>query len=429
MKHTEIPRSGAALVLAGLVPLAMALAGEVAFAPATEAVAAAQAAQAAQVAQAAQAAQAAQFDPLSVTFVSLETGWALGTVPCKASVACLALEKTTNAGASWAPAALPSGLLAQVDRKVNGRSALLPLGEASLVNIRFADTLDGWVYADLPAANASQAVLWSTHDGGRTWHQLHPFATADALFPYFDLEAMAGNVYLMGVNTNFGVTVESSPVSRDAWHADKTPKLSLPAGGAEPSGSFIFQDGRGWLVEGNDRGISGSAQLVGPGEWEAWEPPCGDVGNSYTVPAASNASDLVAICTMGGFASPLSKSAPPGAKIGSTWLYVSVNGGASFQAVAQLSSHFGQPFFDGALASPSPGVILAERSSSIEQLVASFDGARHWSVVYNGSLFYLGFTSPAQGVGLVTTSTTETSIKTAMIMSFDGGHSWSRVNF
>ena len=69
---------------------------------------------------------------------------------------------------------------------------------------------------------------------------------------------------------------------------DETPDLFLPAGGGELVGSFVLQGGSGWLVEGNDRGITGSAELQGMDRWTNWAPPCQSVGNSLTVPAASH---------------------------------------------------------------------------------------------------------------------------------------------
>ena len=81
------------------------------------------------------------------------------------------------------------------------------------------------------------------------------------------------------------------------------------------------------------------------------------------------------------------------------------------------------------LALPSPGVVLVSRAyygngdANEQDLRASFDGGRHWAVVYRGQLFYLGFTSPAQGVGLVQSSKATTSL----IMTFDGGHHWASV--
>jgi hypothetical protein len=292
--------------------------------------------------------------------------------------------------------------------------------------VRFANVLDGWVYGGSPNG---RPVLWSTHNGASSWHR-DPVRGLASDSPILDLEAANGTVYLMGIsNAQERVIVESSPIGRDAWRLDQTPALSLPAGGGELVGSIVLQSGNGWLVEGNDRGITGSAKLEGANRWTNWAPPCQDVGNSFTVPAASSASNLVAICVMGGFASPLSKCAPPGAKVGSTWLYFSSNRGSSFYAGPQLGLLAG-PFFGGVLGSPTPSAVITSRlTAATDQLVASFDGGHHWSVVFRGDIFYLGFTSSSQGVGLVQSASTSTSTSTSMIMTFDSGRHWARVNF
>ncbi len=362
----------------------------------------------------------AQFNPVSVTFVSLDTGWALGTIPCPHNKTCLALKQTFNAGGSWSARPLPAGL---VTAARNSSGAIVNGGPGgSVLNVRFANLLDGWVYGGFPNGGP---VLWSTHNGGASWHRI-PLTGLSNEDPVLDLETARGTVYLMAIGkAQQGVFVESSPVGQDAWRVDQAPALFLPAGGAQLVGSIVLQAGKGWLVEGNDRGITGSAVLQGTNSWAKWTPPCQSVGNSFTVPAASTANNLVAICVMGGFAFPLSKSAPPGAKLGSTWLYFSCNGGASFRAGPELGL-LGGPFFGAVLGSPIPGVVVTSRSiNSTNQLVASFDWGHHWSVVFRGNVFYLGFTSSAQGVGLVQSPGGSTS----MIMTFDSGHQWAHVNF
>ena len=230
-------------------------------------------------------------------------------------------------------------------------------------------------------------------------------------------------MYLLAPSKTAGAVVESSPVARDHWHANGQVSLPWPAGGAQPSGSIVLEGSRGWVVEGNDRGTTGSARLDGSGRWVGW-PPCASVGHSFAVPAASTTNDLVAVCVMGGFAYPLSSSAPRGATVGSSWLYFSYNGGQSFQAGPELERT--GDFGGGVLASPAPGVVLVGRGDANGQdLTASFDGGRHWTEVYRGQLFYLGFTSPTQGVGLVQSSRSTTT----MIMTFDGGHHWAAVTF
>jgi hypothetical protein len=367
---------------------------------------------------------AASFDPLSVTFVSLKTGWALGTIPCS-SGKCLGLRETTDSGSSWVVRPLPAALLTAADRKVSGNSALNECCGGGL-NVRFANLLDGWIYGGLLVPSqfqgTSQPVVWSTHNGGATWVEDHLPAGLNTKGTVFDLEAASGTVYLMAHDKSFGVTVESSPLTHDSWSHDNAVGLGSPAGGGEQSGAFVLQGTHGWLVEGNDRGTTGSGELVG-GQWVGWVPPCASVGDSFAIPAASTPDDLVAVCVMGGFAEGLSKSAPKGASLGSSWLYLSSNGGSSFQAGPELGP-LGD-FFGSVLASPAPGVILLSHGDIGQDLIASFNGGHTWANVYHGELTYLGFTSPLQGVGIVQS----TSTTSRMIMTFDGGRLWAPVTF
>jgi hypothetical protein len=339
---------------------------------------------------------------------------------------CLALRETTDAGRSWSSRPLPASLVGAADRKVDGAPADLWGGSEFGLNVRFADPQDGWIYGGLEVPGSVGPALWSTHDGGLSWREQ---PTGRLTWSIFDLEAAAGRVYLMAEKAEWGgVTVESSPVARDDWHAVLA--LGNNAGGAEPSGTIVLQGRSGWLVEGNDRGTAGSARLDSDGQWAPWAPPCASVGNSFAAPAASGASNLVAVCVMGGFAYGLSKAAPPGAVVGSSWLYFSDNGGMTFEAGPELGPQGYS--FGNVLASPAPGAVLLSRAYfgngelNEQDLRASFDGGHHWSVVYRGQLFYLGFTSPAQGVGIVQSSKRTT---TTMIMTFDGGHHWAPVTF
>ena len=384
------------------------------------------------------------FRPVSVTFVSLRQGWALGTVPCKATGACLALATTRDAGRTWSGGHLPVRLVAAADRPVtNG----LPAGSAGYIrlpavlygsyglSVRFANTADGWIWGGLPAsAGTVRAELWSTHNGGTTWRQLSvlPGSLAQYDASVLDLEAAGGSAYLMAPNNHDGVTIESTPISSDAWHVDKAPTMYQPAGGSQLEGALVLQDGAGWALAGNDRGVSGSAKLVSPksGTWAPWAGPCSKVGGSFVVPAAPTPSDLVTACQMGGFASSLSKFAPAGAKLGSWWLYLSGDGGRTWTAGPQLGT---EPYvFGGLISSPRPGAVLLTHGfvggNPPAQLRASFDGGRTWATAYKGEFFYLGFTSPRQGVGILQTSASSKAM-TEMVMTFDGGRHWSPVHF
>jgi hypothetical protein len=360
------------------------------------------------------------FAPVSVTFVSLDTGWVLGSERCVAYGWCVTLRETTDGGTRWAPRPLPAGLVAAAAHVPLGQDPLLALG------VRFADARDGWIYGGLavgnPANGATRPVLFSTHDGGVHWQRQYPPGLASD-GTIFDLEASHGEVYLLAPDANLGVALESSQANRDRWRRAVV-ALGDPAGGSEQSGEIVLSGANGWVVEGNDRGTTGSARLVSVGRWTRWTAPCASVGNSFAVPAAANPRVLVAVCVMGGFASPLSPAAPRGATLGSSWLYSSSNGGASFAAGPELD-RVGESY-SGVLASPVPGTILAGHASGTgSNLLESTDGGRRWAVVYRGELSYLGFTSESQGIGIVAANDGESK----MIITHDGGRRWSRVRF
>ena len=371
------------------------------------------------------------FAPRSVTFISTQTGWALGTVGCASAGACLQLRATTDAGRTWSLRSLPAGLVAAADRKAAGIEA--DLSDGAGLDVRFADAQNGWIYGNLAvttpqsggALGALEPTFWSTHDGGRVWTKRSLAGSPSGAT--FDLEAGAGLVHLLWQNGGGRVRVESSPVTEDRWRDSSAgATLGNPAGGGNQLGSIVLEGSTGWLIEGNDRGTYGSARLGSDGRWHAWmTPPCSTVGGGFAVPAAATPSELVAICIMGGFAEPLSPAAPRGATLGSSWLYVSHDGGARFEAAHELGRQ-DTISFGSVLASPQPGVILTTRSEgSREQLIASFDGGADWRGVYTGAVTYLGFTTPSQGVALVAQS----GMRTAMIMTFDAGRHWSQVRF
>lgn len=243
----------------------------------------------------------------------------------------------------------------------------------------------------------------------------------------YDLEAADGTAYLLLANAQAQANVYRTPVAHDDWTRASTPFLPGPAGGAEPSGAIVLAGSTGWLVEGNDRGTDGSARLVG-GHWVAWTPPCAAVGHSFAIPAASSPSELVAMCVMGGFAYPLSPAAPRGAKLGSTWLYLSTDGGQTFHAGPQVAAAgAGNAGWGGPLASPTPATIVTSGRTPAgrNDLVATFDGGVHWTAESPGAPLYVGFTSPTQGVAIVQAPSNALSL----LMTFDGGHSWSTVSF
>jgi hypothetical protein len=370
----------------------------------------------------------APFEPVSVSFTSPQDGWVLGTLACARTRRCLTMLETINAGTSWFEVQLPVPLVKVIDHRDNDTSGL---------NVHFANAEDGWVYGEEPATihQGSQtysgwdATLWATHDGGTRWEQ-QKLPGMEAHGTVYDVATSATMAYVLAPHKD-GAEVEGSPVGQNRWRTINHVALNGPAGGALPSGEMVLDGTTGWLIFGNDRGTTGSARLSQHGTWVAWRSPCASLGHGYAVPAAANANDLVAVCGMGGFAYPMPKSAPRGAVIGSSWLYFSTNGGATFTPGGEVrpvkpNLSFGQ--FAGVLASPRPGVVILSRYvANTEQLVVSDDNGARWSVIFTGWVSNLSFVNSSEGVGLV--SSRNDNQPERMIMTLDGGQHWRTVSF
>jgi photosystem II stability/assembly factor-like uncharacterized protein len=93
----------------------------------------------------------AGFEPGSVTAVSGQEFWVLGTAPCR-SGRCTAVVYSSDGGRSFARISAPP----------------LPVdaGQA-LGEMYFADRLDGFAFAPSHARS-----FWTTHNGGTRWHRV-----------------------------------------------------------------------------------------------------------------------------------------------------------------------------------------------------------------------------------------------------------------
>ena len=334
----------------------------------------------------------ADFQPLSVTFVSADMGWVLGSAAGCASDTCpVVIVRTLDGGRTWTRIAAPATSLAFAGDYQAG---------SGVSNLRFADPLDGWAFGP---------GLWATHDGGRTWKQLSISGLSGGVAA---LEASAGAVQVVAYDGAQSFRIASSPVSSDAL---KVSAITVAIGaGPAAAVQLVLQGQTGWLLE-NDRVVTAGARLVG-GTWQAWQPPCFDV-TGPAVLAAANAQDVTAACNVGEWGTPQGEH-----------LYRSPDGGLTF---AETGPRMPVDWIT-AIAAPSASTIVAAGSvTNGFEVVASHDGGLTWTVVLGpsqGWVSYLGFTTASQGV-LITSDVGGDQGHSQLLMTRDGGHTWTPVRF
>lgn len=324
----------------------------------------------------------ALFAPSSVTFVSLHTGWVLGTAPCGLTN-CMELLRTRDGGQTWVALPQPPMPVAN-DRGIERR-------------VRFANLNDGWIYGP---------DLWATHDGGATWIQ----PSVDGIASDTPVTALEtdGKVVHAVVEPS---TVITSPVARDAWQAAP---VSIPIGaGPVPVAQLVVQGASGWIIE-NNRTVVGGARLEN-GKWTVWQPPCIDKAGPAVL-TASTPTDVVVVCHEGVWG-----NGPPTENV-----LASSDSGTTFHEIAAPLT--GDWQVDGVASAGPDTIVVAGLANGSRVLEATFDGGHSWTAVHSesgsGAWTDIGFTGPTQGIAIA-----HLEDGGELLMTTDGGHTWTPVDF
>jgi photosystem II stability/assembly factor-like uncharacterized protein len=348
-------------------------------------------------------APAAGFQVLSMTFVSDQQGWALGSVPCGAS-RCGALLGTTDGGARWTPLTAPT-------RTVPGPYNQCPAGAACAGQIRFATPLTGYAY--------DSSVLITT-DGGRTWQP--------AGGPASSLEAADGTVVRVadpeGCSGAPG-QVQVAAAGSTAWRPLPAPYVSLQCP------AVLYRQGERLVLiaYGNAAGgVPATAVLArsadGGQTWTAAAPDSCGGGDGYATGVALAPPDvLVLLCQQQG--QNANGTDRPG------WIRVSADGGAQYgpDEVIPLLPHQPGDIPGYQVAAASAGRILVVEGTDGDgapgtDVLLTVNGGRSWSptgyLADRGPVLLVGFEDPltarvAQGNTVWTTR--------------DGGRTWLSDHF
>lgn len=352
------------------------------------------------------------FEPESASFISPQIGFVLGLAHCT-SGSCLTIARTQDGGRTWLAIPSPNISLTQgnySEATVTGVS-----------RIRFANVRDGYLYGP---------DLYATHDGGGTWQKLTLQGMPN---PYVvtSLETNGSDTYLIAGTPNAIPSPDYLYISKATSGAFTQSKFIFPTGTptqitVNPYGAVITADNHGGLALLNDPKGNLYYQATGTTSWIQIKAKC---------PPGPPTNPLVAL------ASPISGSNTPqlvlgcggGAAAGSQEKTVvkSVDLTASTPTSAR-------PPLGGileAIASPDGQTIAVGASSGATFIYVSSDGGASWQTTFSdttsgGSIVHdLVFINATQGFAVIGNATTPGTRTSAFLMTNDRGLSWHETTF
>jgi hypothetical protein len=319
--------------------------------------------------------------PTSVTFVSADVGWVLGTVACSAG-RCTRVEQTTDGGAQWTPVASPPG---------------------SPTGIRFASATIGYAYG------LTQSPLDLTRDGGASWS---PVSAPDSEqgVGASDLEVGSG-VWLLG----------QGPYPDVLYAAIGSASFHKLGSAPNRSGVLAVQAGEAYVLGPQGAGpISPGLAVVTTAGQSGRTVPCTGVdgnGDAGALTPLVPAGQLVVACVP----QTTSSGAP------ATALYRSTDDGRHWSSYAQV------PACDVvSLTRTSTAVFAACQRGGVERVPLT--GGTAATSLSGGGVLYVGFTTDSDGVAVLQpasatgdatgTATGNATANNTLEITRDGGAHW-----
>ena len=335
------------------------------------------------------AAVPAGFRAASVTFVSLNQAFVLGTAPGHAAV----LVRTLDRGRTWRRLAAPSVGLGDPGT----------LGAAKVWGTRFATPSHGFIFGK---------GLWETTDGGAHWS--HVAAPSGAILA---LATIRGYVLALvqPSPSSSSATLVRRALSGGSW---TTIHGLTPLVGSDSTDLISTQAGTAAVLSG------GGVVLVtrnGGLSWHTYGVPSTPAFTPSAV-AATSPGSLALLMAGQGAAGSVEKL-----------VYTSANGGATWTK-AGAPARGGDPV---TIAGGSPTTLLVAAASGASEIYRSTDGGHAWktALVYgDGGLGWadLGFTSPTNVVvvhGAADASGNTDGRPGQLLLSSNGGATWQAVTF
>jgi hypothetical protein len=336
----------------------------------------------------------AGFVATSVTFVSADEAFVLGTTPC-AHAPCTAIAATLDRGAKW-ERLLPAPAEPLGDPLANS-------GQAAVWGIRFADQEQGFVFGN---------GLWATTDGGERWTAIaSPGGSID------DLEVIDGQVLAL----SYACSAQSGCAQLGALYRRAlsggpwslvTQVSGAPVIATQARVAAVLDDG-GRVVVTGDGGLTFAVRAT----------PCAGSASAGSAVAVTGPDSLGLLCAGGAAMGSVQKTVYVSDDLGATW------------AKAGSPPLAGDPW---GISAGTPTQLTVAAVSGATWLYYSADGGVQWTIAYrapvDGGVEFndLGFTTAADGVavlGPVYSDANPYRMPGQLLLTSDGGASWTAVRF
>jgi photosystem II stability/assembly factor-like uncharacterized protein len=326
----------------------------------------------------------------SVTFISPDSAFVLGTAPC-GHPPCSVILRTRDRGRSWRGLPAP-------------REAVGQFAQRGLWGLRFADARNGYAYGK---------GFWETADGGRSWQRRAgpaPIVLALEAVQARELVAVSASCLPGQTSCRRGLRLYTRPVSSGTWTvAAKTRTYSTDASIAVHGPAVTAVVGTR-LYASRDGGRTFARERA----------PCAAPGISYGTAVADDGAHAYLVCSGLGGAGSITK-------------YVFRGRGSSWARVGSPPT----PGAEQGLSAGSDGAVVVAATGGASWLYRSSDGGDTWRTVVtenDGGQGWadLGFTTRRDGVvihGPAMRDRTGGGWPGRLLLTDDAGRTWHRVRF